>query len=133
MTVMIIGAGVGGLTLALSLHHVGIACRVVEAAPEIRPIGSGINLLPHGARELTELGMAKTLASCSVATREHRFYTRHGQFIHLEPRGLAAGYRWPQFSIHRGEPQFVLLKAVRERLCNHSAPSPAPAPRSQTH
>jgi 2-polyprenyl-6-methoxyphenol hydroxylase-like FAD-dependent oxidoreductase len=113
---MIIGAGIGGLTLALSLHQAGIPCRVLEGAPEIKPLGAGINLLPHGVRHLTDLGMAGALAARSVATREHRFYTRHGQLIHSEARGIAAGYQWPQFSIHRGELQLALLNAVRERL-----------------
>ena len=62
---MIIGGGVGGLTLALSLHQAGIACRVFEAAPDIRPLGVGINLLPHGMRELTELGLQAWRASRS--------------------------------------------------------------------
>ncbi len=60
--VLIVGAGVGGLTLALSLHQVGISCRVFEAAPEVHPLGVGINLLPHAMRELTELGLADMLA-----------------------------------------------------------------------
>ncbi len=40
--VIIVGAGVGGLVLALSLHQAGIACRVYESVREIRPLGVGI-------------------------------------------------------------------------------------------
>jgi len=114
--VVIIGGGVGGLTLALSLHEAGIACRVFEAAPEIQPIGVGINLLPHGMRELTELGLQPALARVAVETRELRFYNRYGQFIFSEPRGRYAGYEWPQLSIHRADLHEVLLNAVRQRL-----------------
>jgi 2-polyprenyl-6-methoxyphenol hydroxylase-like FAD-dependent oxidoreductase len=118
--VLIIGGGVGGLTLALSLHQAGIACRVFEAAPAIRPLGVGINLLPHGMREFTELGLQERLAAIAVETRELCFYSRHGQFIFKEARGRHAGYEWPQLSIHRAELQRVLLDAVRERLGNEA-------------
>ncbi len=114
--VLIIGGGIGGLTLALSLHQAGIACRVFEAAPEIRPLGVGVNLLPHGMRELTELGLQARLAELAVETRELCFYNRFGQLIFREPRGRHAGYEWPQLSIHRADLHAVLLAAARERL-----------------
>lgn len=116
MEVLIIGGGIGGLTLALSLHQAGIACRVFEAAPEIKPLGVGINLLPHGMRELTELGLQERLAAVAVETRELCFYNRFGQFIFREPRGRFAGYDWPQLSIHRASLHEILLQAVHERL-----------------
>ena len=114
--VLIIGGGIGGLTLALSLHQAGIACRVFEAAPEIKPLGVGVNLLPHGMRELTELGLQERLTRSAVETRELCFYNRFGQFIFKEPRGRFAGYDWPQLSIHRADLHAILLQAVRERL-----------------
>ena len=116
MSILIVGGGVGGLTLALSLHQAGLRCRVFEAAPEIRPLGVGINLLPHGTRELTELGLQQRLAERAVETREVCFYNRYGQLIFSEPRGRYAGYDWPQFSIHRGDLHAVLLEAARQRI-----------------
>ena len=116
MTILIVGGGVGGLTLALSLHQAGLGCRVFEAAPDIRPLGVGINLLPHGTRELTELGLQQTLEPRAVSTREVVFCNRFGQVIYREPRGRFAGYEWPQFSIHRADLHNVLLDAVRARL-----------------
>lgn len=113
--VLIAGGGIGGLTAALSLHAAGFAPRVLEAAREIRPLGVGINLLPHAVRELTELGLGEALAETGVATRELRYVSAHGQEIWREDRGLAAGYRWPQYSIHRGELQMLLLAAVLSR------------------
>lgn len=114
--ILILGAGIGGLTLALSLHQAGIPCRVYEAVPELKPLGVGVNLLPHAVRELTELGLLPALDAVAVRTSESVFFTSHGQHVFSEPAGLAAGYDWPQFSIHRGELQNVLLAAVRERL-----------------
>jgi len=116
VTVLVIGGGIGGLTLALALGKAGIASRVFEAAPEIRPLGVGINLLPHAMRELDALGLGASLERVAVATREQRHYNRFGQLVWAEPRGRHAGYDWPQLSIHRGELQRVLLEALAARL-----------------
>jgi 2-polyprenyl-6-methoxyphenol hydroxylase-like FAD-dependent oxidoreductase len=116
MDVVIVGGGIGGLTLALALREAGIACRVYEAAPAWKPLGVGINLLPHAMRELTELGVAGALERMAVATQEVVFCNRFGQIIRREPRGRAAGYAWPQLSIHRADLHEALLAAVHERL-----------------
>jgi 2-polyprenyl-6-methoxyphenol hydroxylase-like FAD-dependent oxidoreductase len=117
MRVIIAGGGIGGLATALSLHAVGINDVVVtEAVDQIRPLGVGINLLPHAVRELTELGLADALAEQAVACAELAYHNRFGQRIWSEPRGVAAGYRWPQYSIHRGRLQMLLLGAVVDRL-----------------
>jgi len=113
---IIVGAGMGGLTAALSLHEAGFAVRVFEAVPEIKPLGVGINLLPHAVRELEELGLRETIERAGVACRELAYFTKRGERIWGEPRGLAAGYRWPQISIHRGTLQLTLLEAVKERI-----------------
>jgi 2-polyprenyl-6-methoxyphenol hydroxylase-like FAD-dependent oxidoreductase len=113
--ILIAGGGIGGLATALSLHAAGLPCTVFEASAEIRPLGVGINLLPHAVRELTELGMAERLAETAIATRELRYVSAHGQEIWREDRGLAAGYRWPQYSVHRGLLQMLLLDVARER------------------
>jgi 5-methylphenazine-1-carboxylate 1-monooxygenase len=114
--VVIAGAGIGGLTLALELHAAGLPCVLLEAASEQRELGVGINLLPHATRSLSRLGLLDALAGVAVSTRESVFFTRHGQLIYAEPAGLAAGYAWPQFSIHRADLQEVLADAVRDRL-----------------
>jgi 2-polyprenyl-6-methoxyphenol hydroxylase-like FAD-dependent oxidoreductase len=116
MTVLIIGGGIAGLTTALSLHQIGVDCRVFESVDTIEPLGVGINTLPHAVRELSELGLRDKLAATGVATAELAYYSSHGQRIWAEPRGEAAGYLWPQFSIHRGELQMILLEAARARL-----------------
>ena len=116
MAVLIIGAGIAGLTTALSLHQIGVEVRVFESVQAIEPLGVGINTLPHAVRELTELGLAERLAATAIPTGELAYYSKHGQLIWPEPRGLSAGYNWPQFSIHRGELQMILLAAAQERL-----------------
>lgn len=116
MDVTIVGAGIGGLTLALELEQAGITCRVLEAAPELAPLGAGINLLPHAVRVLDGLGVAGRLEAVGVETKESVFYTRHGQLVYREPAGRFAGYDHPQLSMHRGDVQAQLLFAARERL-----------------
>ena len=114
--VLIAGGGVGGLTLALMLNRRGISCRIYEQAPEIREIGAGINVLPHAIRELVELGLLSALDAVAIRTSELFYMNRLGQVVWREPRGLAAGFEVPQFSIHRGRLQMLLRDAVIERL-----------------
>jgi 2-polyprenyl-6-methoxyphenol hydroxylase-like FAD-dependent oxidoreductase len=108
--VLIAGAGIGGLTLALALRRRGIACRVFEAASEIKAVGVGVNLLPHATRILAELGLEPALARSAVETAESHFYNRFGQLIYKEPLGRRAGVAWPQFSIHRADLQAALME-----------------------
>jgi 5-methylphenazine-1-carboxylate 1-monooxygenase len=114
--VVIVGAGIGGLTLALALHRAGISCRVYESAAEFKPLGVGINVLPHATAELQTLGVLAELERHAVITREAAFFNRFGQFVYAEPAGRWAGHDVAQLSIHRGDLQAVLLAAVRERL-----------------
>src|SRR5437899_97447 len=116
MTVLIAGGGIGGLTLALSLHQIGIPAKVFESVSQLKPLGVGINVLPHAVRELIELGLLDQLGAAGVRTKELAYFSKHGQPIWSEPRGLDAGYKWPQFSIHRGTLQQILLDAATERL-----------------
>jgi 2-polyprenyl-6-methoxyphenol hydroxylase-like FAD-dependent oxidoreductase len=114
--VLIAGGGVGGLSLALMLHARGIACEVLEAASEVRPLGVGINTLPHAIRELAALGLLPALDAVAIRTRELRYLNRFGQLIRQEPRGLHAGHDVPQFSIHRGRLHAVLWEEALRRL-----------------
>ncbi|HLY99162.1 MAG TPA: flavin-dependent oxidoreductase [Candidatus Angelobacter sp.] len=117
MKVAIAGGGIGGLTLALALHSAGIEdVDIYESSPEFRELGVGINVLPHAVRELDELGLLGSLAETGIPTAELTYYTKTGQRIWSEPRGIRAGYRWPQFSIHRGELLGLLYRAVLKRL-----------------
>ena len=115
MTVLIAGAGIAGLSLGLTLHQIGVPFRIFEAAPELKPLGVGINLQPNAVRELFDLGLEPALDRIGIRTRDYGFYTRTGLEIWTEPRGLNAGYRWPQFSVHRGRFQMALYEALVER------------------
>src|SRR6202022_217850 len=116
MTVLIAGGGIGGLTLALRLHQIGVPPQEFESVSELKPPGVGINVLPHAVRELIELGLFDQLDASGVRTRELAYFSKHGKPIWSEPRGIEAGYKWPQFSIHRGTLQQILLDAATQRL-----------------
>ncbi len=114
MTVLIAGAGIAGLTMGLTLHQLGVRFRIHEAAGEIRPLGVGINLQPTAVRELMDLGLCDMLDRIGIRTADYGFYTKTGLEIWTEPRGLGAGYRWPQYSVHRGALQVALYQALVE-------------------
>ncbi|WP_437306197.1 flavin-dependent oxidoreductase [Sorangium sp. So ce388] len=116
MEVIVAGAGIGGLAAALALHAAGHEVTVCEAALKILPLGVGINLLPHAAEVLDELGLVEALLAQGVATRELVYFNRFGQRIWGEPRGRFAGHATPQISLHHGALQGVLFDAAVERL-----------------
>ncbi|MEU0523168.1 FAD-dependent monooxygenase [Streptomyces niveus] len=114
--IVIVGAGIGGLTTALALHARGLRATVLESARTIRPLGVGINIQPVAVAELTGLGLGDAMAATAIATHEHRYLNSKGVTLWTEERGVAAGHVAPQYSVHRGELQMMLLEAVRERL-----------------
>jgi len=116
MDIIIVGGGIAGLTAALSLHAAGFRPTVYEAVSKPAPLGVGINLLPHAVRELAELGLLEELLRLGVAITDLNYLTSTGELVWHEARGLAAGYKWPQIAIHRGQLQMFLLAKVRERL-----------------
>jgi 5-methylphenazine-1-carboxylate 1-monooxygenase len=116
LNVAIVGGGIGGLSAALALHSCGIGVKVFEAAEVIKPLGVGINLQPSAVQFLQQLGLAKSLEETGVKTSTLNYYTSKGELIISDPRGKAAGYLVPQYSIHRGKLQSILLDAVRQRI-----------------
>ena len=114
--IIIAGGGIGGLTTALSLHDAGFPVRVFESVDRIQALGVGINLLPHAVRELDALGLAGELAASGITPSTLAYFTKRGEPIWDEPRGLAAGYRWPQISIHRGLLHTILHRAAEARI-----------------
>ena len=115
MKVLIAGAGIGGLTLGLSLHQLGIPFRIFESVAELKPLGVGINVQPHAVRELYDLGLNDDLDALGLRTEEVGYFSTQGGKIWAEPRGQFAGYTWPQYSLHRGELQMLLHDRLLER------------------
>lgn len=115
--VLIAGGGIGGLTLALTLHQIGVPCVVFESASEMRPLGVGINLQPNAVRELEDLGIGEAdLDQVGIPAEEWALVGLNGREIYAEPRGKFAGYNWHQYAVHRGAFQMLLYRKVVERL-----------------
>lgn len=116
MNILIAGGGIGGLITAMMLHKQGYSVRVFESVPDNRDLGVGINLLPHAFQHLDELGIGSNVVDAGIPTRELAYFNRHGQTIWSEPRGLAAGYKWPQVSISRGRFHRLLFETACRQL-----------------
>ncbi len=116
MTVLIAGGGIAGLTMALTCHQIGAPALVLESVRTIAPLGVGINLQPNAIRELFDLGFADDLDTIGIEATEWALVGRGGNDVWSEPRGRSAGYRWPQYSVHRGQLQMLLYQAVIDRL-----------------
>jgi len=115
--VLIAGGGIAGLAMALTLHQLGVPCQVFESVSELQPLGVGINLQPNAVRELYDMGLdASVLDTVGIQAKEWALVGRNGHEVYAEPRGLQAGYQWPQYSVHRGKLQMLLLAAVHRRL-----------------
>lgn len=120
---IVVGAGIGGLTTALYLHRAGMQVEIYESVKTLKELGVGINLLPHSVRILWDLGLQEALDQAAIRTKELAYYNKFGQLIWQEARGLDAGYSWPQYSIHRGRLQGILLNKVKQELgedCVHA-------------
>lgn len=116
MKIIIAGGGIGGLVTAMRLHQAGFEVKVFESVEEVKPLGVGINLLPHAVRVLTNIGLLPKVSAIAVETKELIYANRFGQFFWSEPRGKYAGYRWPQFSIHRGKFQVMLWEETLKTI-----------------
>lgn len=114
--VLIAGGGIGGLAAALTLHQIGVPCVVFESAREMRALGVGINLQPNAVRELGDLGITEPdLDRVGLPAKEWALVGLNGNDVYSEPRGRLAGYRWPQYAVHRGRFHLLLYQKLLER------------------
>ena len=119
--VIIAGGGIGGLTLALTLHQIGVPFLVLEKSRAMRPLGVGINIQPNAVRELFDLGLtSEILDTIGVSAKEWALVGLNGKEVYAEKRGLDAGYKWPQFAAHRGELLMLLYRTLIERAGGES-------------
>lgn len=105
------------LPLHLTLHQLNIPCVIFESVLELKPMGVGINIQPNAVRELYEMDIGtELLDAIGLQTKEWALVGLNGKDVYSEPRGIEAGYNWPQYSVHRGELQMLLYRTVVDRL-----------------
>jgi 2-polyprenyl-6-methoxyphenol hydroxylase-like FAD-dependent oxidoreductase len=115
MHAVIAGAGMGGLATALALHELGWRVTVCDSVRALKPLGAGINILPHGVEILESLGLLDAVLDSGVATRAVEYRSRFGHLLSSDPRGVEAGFSHPQVSIHRGSFQKLMHDALIDR------------------
>jgi salicylate hydroxylase len=118
-TVIVAGAGIGGLAAALALARSGFRALVLEQAERLEETGAGIQLSPNAARILIGLGLADRLAPHVVTPTAIRVLGgRSGREIVRIPLGTEAAQRYgaPYWAVHRGDLQAVLSDAAAQDL-----------------
>lgn len=115
--ILIAGAGIGGLTLAIALARKRLPSIVFERAPVLEEIGAGLQLSANASRLLDALGLAPAIDAVSVRPGDVRILDgRADRLIGTMPLGLEAEKRWgaPHRVIHRAALQKVLVDAARK-------------------
>jgi 2-polyprenyl-6-methoxyphenol hydroxylase-like FAD-dependent oxidoreductase len=114
--VIIIGGGISGLVSALCFNRCGLKVRIYEQTVSVEPIGYGISLQPYCVKVLHELGLENELNEISIQSRRILSYSRDGEFLFENLRGLDAGFHWPVYSVHRADFHQLLLRHVVQKL-----------------
>ncbi|OJU02886.1 MAG: salicylate hydroxylase [Rhizobium sp. 63-7] len=119
--VAIVGAGIAGLTAALSFARKGISSTVIEQAPELTEVGAGLQVSPNASRILAELGVLASLEA--IWMEPDIIELRSGTSLRrlaAVPSGRSARQRWgaPYGVLHRSSLQQALLSAAQDQpLC----------------
>ena len=117
MRVAIVGAGIAGLTAALSFARIGWHAIVFERVERIEPIGAGIQLSPNAMHVMRALGLERAINGVASAPRSVELKDAvEGQALVSVPLGMAIERRFgaPSLSVHRGDLQRVMLDASRQ-------------------
>ena len=113
MNIAIIGGGIGGLTMALSLKRVGLPFKVFEAADEIKAVGAGIGLGSNAMQVFRYLGIHNDVAAAGrriavMSIRDEKFST----LSRMDLSRFEKQYGLSNYAIHRADLHQVLAKAV---------------------
>jgi salicylate hydroxylase len=113
--ILVVGAGIGGLTFALAAQQRGATVRVIEQAPQLSEVGAGLQISPNGFYVLDKLGLSQDLDDVAfrAQTITLRDYARgdHVATLNLQKYGASIGYRF----FHRADLLDVLYQACLAR------------------
>lgn len=113
LDVVVVGAGIGGLTAAHALQRDGHRVRVLDQVRELRPVGAGISLWSNGVKVLNALGLGPEIAAAGGVMDEVSYYGKDGELLcsfALDPLVERVGQR--PYPVRRADLQTILLDAV---------------------
>ena len=113
--IVIIGAGLGGLTAGLALLRRDFDVDIYEQATNLKEIGAGVQLSANGTRVLIELGLAEEIARIGTVptSKEVRLWNTGKSWRFIDLAGSVERYGAPYYAMHRADLQDELAKAVR--------------------
>lgn len=115
-SISIIGAGMGGLTLALGLARLGFKARVFEQAPEVGEVGAGLSISPNASKGLQSLGLGEFLEH--AANEPLMQWTHHGKtdedLVEIDRHNCRQQYGAAYYQLHRADLHRELLARCRE-------------------
>lgn len=116
--ILVAGAGVAGLSVALALSSKGFSVRVFEKSPVLSEVGAGLQLSPNATRLLDRVGVLRRLMPAAVSPDGVFLQdgVRGGTLLRI-PLGAEAERRWgsPYIVCHRSDLQNALLEEARNR------------------
>ncbi|MDE1489595.1 FAD-dependent monooxygenase [Xenorhabdus bovienii] len=117
--IVIVGAGIGGVTLAAQLSSLGIECDIYEQRKLLSEAGFGLNIQPTAVSILYRLGLSEQLNSVGIQTKAHRYVDHLGTLLFEEARGIEAGFDTPQISISRAKLLNLIFSMVKDKQDFH--------------
>ena len=114
-SISIVGAGIGGLALALGLARQGLRPRVYEQAPEIGEVGAGLSISPNASKGLQSLGLGEFLEA--TANEPLIQWTHHGKtdedLVRIDRHNCRQQYGAAYYQLHRADLHDELLRRCR--------------------